>query len=413
MNARVETEALVVGAGPAGSTFAHRLASAGHSVLLAEEHLRVGHPVQCAGLVSPRVVPMAGTDAMVENEIRGAAIYSPRGRVLRFEAPEARALVLSRSRLDELLAERAARAGARVEAGWKFLGLVPGGDAGRPVAAFRTADGARAEVVAKLLVGADGVTSAVARAFHLRRPVEILPAYEAELPWPGLDPSRVEVYLGRELAPGLFGWAVPDGSGIARVGVAVRADTGRTARDYYQALLRSLEARTGRALGSPVSVVVAGIPIGDVPRTEGDHVLLVGDAAGQVKPLSGGGIYTGMRSAEIAAEVSHGALVRGDLSSRGLAAYGRRWREELGEEFRRAWFLRRLFLRLSDEDFERILTLLEDEGLLSSIVAFGDIDFPTLTARELLARSPALVRYFPKALGAWFAGSSPRAPALD
>ncbi len=404
---------VVVGAGPAGSTAAYHLARRGHSVLLTEEHRRVGFPVQCAGLVSARVLRLAGTDRMVRHVIRGANIFSPSLRRLSFSAPEPRAYVLSRSGLDQALAERAARAGAQVEPGWKFTGLKGRTSSGRPRLTFRNVDGEDREVQARLVVGADGVTSAVARAFRLRRPLEILPAFEAEVPWDGGEPDQVEVYLGRALAPGLFGWSVPDGGGLSRIGVAVRADTGRTARDYYRALTGQMARRAGRPVPPPVEVVVAGIPIGEVPRTEGDHVLLVGDAAGQVKPLSGGGIYTGMRAAEIAAEVAHEALARGEALGPALQEYGVRWRQELGEEFRRAWFLRRLFLRLSDEDFERLLDLLDEEGLLSSIIALGDIDFPTVTARQLLRQSPALVRYFPKALGAWFRSGSPLAPVLD
>ena len=403
----------MVGAGPAGSTAAYHLARQGHSVLLAEEHRRVGFPVQCAGLVSARVLRMAGTDRMVRHIIRGASIFSPSLRRLSFSAPEPRAYVLSRSGLDQVLAERAAGAGTRVEPGWKFTGLKERPSDGRPVLTFRTVEGEAREVRARLVVGADGVTSPVARAFRLRRPLEILPAFEAEVPWSVGEPDQVQVYLGRALAPGLFGWSVPDGGGLARIGVAVRADTGRTARDYYQALVGQMAREAGRPVPEPVEVVVAGIPIGEVPRTEGDHVLLVGDAAGQVKPLSGGGIYTGMRAAEIAAEVAHEALTRGEALAPALEAYGVRWRRELGEEFRRAWFLRRLFLRLKDEDFERLLDLLDEEGLLSSIIALGDIDFPTVTARQLLRQSPALVRYFPKALGAWFRSGSPLAPELD
>jgi digeranylgeranylglycerophospholipid reductase len=408
-----ETEVAVVGAGPAGSTIAYHLARRGRSVLLAEEHRRVGFPVQCAGLVSSRVIQMAGTDRMVLNVIRGATIFSPSLRRLSFSAPEPRAYVLSRSGLDRALADRAARAGVRVEPGWKFVGVTGRMGSGRPVLSFRTVDGESREVQARLVVGADGVTSPVARAFRLRRPLEVLPAYEAEVPLSGGEGDQVEVYLGHDLAPGLFGWSVPDGGGLARIGVAVRADTGRTARDYYRALVRQMARQRGRPVPGPVEVVVAGIPIGEVPRTEGDHVLLVGDAAGQVKPLSGGGIYTGMRAAEIAAEVADEALSRGEPLAGSLADYGVRWRRELGEEFRRAWFLRRLFLRLKDEDFERLLDLLDEEGLLSSIIALGDIDFPTVTARQLLRQSPALVRYFPKALGAWFRSGSPLAPVLD
>jgi flavin-dependent dehydrogenase len=145
----------------------------------------------------------------------------------------------------------------------------------------------------------------------------------------------------------------------------------------------------------------------------GHRVLLVGDAAAQVKPLSGGGIFTGMRGAELAAEVADRALRAGEPTAAALAPYDGRWRTELGEEFQKALYLRRLFTRLSDAEFERVLEALEASGMRESIVAFGDIDFPTHVARQLLRQSPSLVRLFPKALSAWLGSSGVRAPDLE
>ncbi|MDE1835134.1 MAG: NAD(P)/FAD-dependent oxidoreductase [Euryarchaeota archaeon] len=411
----LEVDALVVGAGPAGSTAAFELARRGHSVLVVEEHRRVGHPVQCAGLVSQRVLDMVGTRKMVLHEVRGATVWSPSLRPLSFKAPETRAYVLSRSQLDFLLAEKAARAGARFETGTKFVGAERSElkSSSAVSAHLQGPEGEEREVRARLVIGADGVASHVARGFRLRRPIEILPAFEAEMPFPGGDPEQVEIYLGNHLSPGLFGWWVPDGHGNARVGVGVRSGTGKTAREYYEALGRQIERRYHRPLPAPVEIVVAGIPIGSVPRTSGDHVLLVGDAAAQVKPISGGGIFTGMRCAEIAAEAAHEALIANDLSAARLAAYDRAWRAELGEEFDKALYLRRLFLRLTDRELEKLLEVLSERELLGSLVAFGDIDFPTIAARKLLAQSPSLLRLFPKALAALLRRGGELAPELE
>jgi flavin-dependent dehydrogenase len=120
-----------------------------------------------------------------------------------------------------------------------------------------------------------------------------------------------------------------------------------------------------------------------------------------------------MRCAEIAADVATQALSKGDLSERALAEYDRRWRAELGEEFRRALYLRRLFTRLSDDELDRVVHSLKGAHLAATIVAFGDIDFPTHVVRELLKESPGLVRLLPKAVGAWVSSSPYRAPELD
>jgi digeranylgeranylglycerophospholipid reductase len=406
-----EVDVLIVGAGPAGSTTAFRLAERGHDVLVVEEHGRVGFPVQCAGLVSRRVLELAGSERMVRLSVRGASVYGPSLGSISFKAEEPRAYVIDRAGLDIYLAERAAAAGARFRTGTRFdRRLAP--SHGYETVQLTGADGEAIQIRARVVVGADGVSSAVARAYRLRRPVEILPAFEAEIPQSPGDPETVEVYLGRQISPGLFGWWIPDGNGGARVGVAVDAD-GTSARAYYQRLISHLEKRFGASLGKPTAYLVSGIPIGTVPRTHAAHAILVGDAAAQVKPLSGGGIYTGMRCAEIAARVLDAALKRNDLEEPSLAEYDRAWRSELGEEFRRALYLRRVFGRLTDRDLDALIDALRSGGLHGTIVAFGDIDFPTHVVRQLLAESPSLVRLFPKAVGAWLSSGAYRVPELE
>ncbi|MCI4360646.1 MAG: NAD(P)/FAD-dependent oxidoreductase [Thermoplasmata archaeon] len=403
-------EVLVVGGGPAGSTVADRLASAGHDVLVIEEHGRIGYPVQCAGLVSSRVLQLAGSKEFVRAPVHGATVLAPSLRSISFRSTEPRAFVIDRAGLDIALADKAARSGARFETGTRFDGVSASDGKAVRVRATRS-DGAPLTIETELVIGADGVASAVARAFRLRRPVEILPAFEAEFPVSPGDPDRVEVYLGNAIAPGLFGWWIPDGAGGARVGVAASAGP-VTARAYYDRLVAQVGRHLGAPLQNPTSFLVSGIPIGTVPKTHGERVLLVGDAAAQVKPLSGGGIFTGMRCAEIAAEVAHAALQAGAPTEAALRPYEERWRGELGEEFRRALYLRKVFLRLTDAELEQIVAALDAGEMRASIVAFGDIDFPSHVARQLLRQSPSLLRLFPKAVGAWLGSSGVAAPDL-
>jgi digeranylgeranylglycerophospholipid reductase len=403
---------LVVGAGPAGSTAADELARQGRSVLVVEEHPNVGYPVQCAGLVSDRVLELASPPAsVVRKPVRGATVVGSSGGSVAFAAPTPKAFVIDRAGLDLHLADRAARAGATFRTATRFDGVVRRSP-GSVTVRLSGPDGEPEDLEARLVVGADGVASAVARAFRLRRPVELLPAFEAEFPESPGSPDQVEVYLGRELSPGLFGWWIPDGAGGARIGVAVSPGP-VPARTYYERTLAFVERRFGAKLRNPLNYLVSGIPIGTVPRTSGDRVLLVGDAAAQVKPLSGGGIFTGMRCAQIAARVAGEALTSGDLSAGSLGRYDRAWRAELGDEFGRALYLRRVLLRMTDDDLDRVVAALGAAELKGTIVAFGDIDFPSHVARQLLLRSPSLVRFFPKALGALWGAGGPAAPAVE
>lgn len=406
-----EVDALVVGAGPAGSSFAYELARRGRSVLVAEEHPLVGRPVQCAGLVSHRVLELAGSRRSVLRPVRGASVFSPALHRMSFRADEPRAFVIDRGGLDRELAERAAQAGARFETGARFDSVGPT-QRGRRIARLSRIGGPPLEVSCRLLVGADGVASSVARAAGLRRPVEILPAFEAEFPESPGDPEEVEVYLGRSFAPGLFAWWIPDGAGGARVGLAATAGE-LSARRYFDRLLLHLERRFGRPLRNPTSYLVSGIPIGELPQIVGDRVLLVGDAAAQVKPVSGGGIFLALRAGQIAAEVADDALRAEGASAAALAPYPERFGAEVGEELRKARYLRRVFLRLTDADLDRVVLALDESGLRESIVAFGDIDFPSDVVWKLLRQSPSLLRLLPKAVGAAFSRGGPTAPELE
>lgn len=407
-----ELDVVVVGAGPAGTTVARGLAAAGHRVAVLEEHPRVGVPVQCAGLVSQRVLDLAGPGGYVRQPVRGAAVYGPSLRPFSFRADSPRAFVIDRAGLDQHLADRAAAAGAEIRPSTRFDGIARRDPDGVTVR-VRGPGGVPGHLSARLVVGADGVSSAVARAFRLRRPVEFLPAFEAEFPDAPGDSEAVEVYLGRRFAPGLFGWWIPDGRGGARVGIAADAD-GTPARVYFDRLIGHLGKRFGRPFANPTAYLVSGIPIGTVPHLSADRVLLVGDAAAQVKPLSGGGIFTGMRAAELAAATADAALRANDLSAARLRAYDAAWRREFSEEFRTALHLRRLFARLSDEELDAVVDALGRGSLAGTVVAFGDIDFPTGVARELFRESPGLLRLLPKALGAWVstAGNYP-VPDVD
>lgn len=406
-----KADVVVVGAGPAGSTFAYHIARQGWNVILLEEHPLIGRPVQCAGLVSQRVLDMAGTSKMVRHHLGGATIWGPAMHPLKFQAGETRAHVISREELDFLLAERAARHNVSIRTNCKFRRISAPSTATRPTMTVEVeTPGGNTEIETRLLVGADGVASTVARKLRLHRPIEILPAFEADIPFPAAAQDEVEIFLGRHLAPGFFGWSIPDGEGNVRVGVGTSARQGVLAIDGYHQLVRTMEKIHKSKFPGPIRTIVSGIPVGKVPKISTDHGLLIGDAAAQVKPLSGGGIFTGMRAAEIAAEVAHQALDAGDLTAARLRPYDTKWEEELGEEMERALYFRRLFMQLGDRELDRLLEVLRDSKLVSTIVAFGDIDFPTVTVRELLRQSPALVRLVPKAVSAYFRRRKDLAP---
>jgi len=183
-------------------------------------------------------------------------------------------------------------------------------------------------------------------------------------------PDEVEVYFGRKVAPGFFAWLVPTSAGNARVGLLSRD----TPDKYLKRLLDSL-ASEGKIAAGEWKPSHGAIPLRPLRKTFGERILVVGDAAGQVKPTTGGGIYYGMLCADIAATELNRALHRDDLSARSLSRYDREWRRKLGRELMVGYGARRLFERLSDQQIDRLFSVVEKHGIDASLLKSSDVSF--------------------------------------
>jgi geranylgeranyl reductase family protein len=375
-------EVLIVGAGPAGAFTAAELA-ARHDVLFIEEHAQIGRPVQCAGLVTPRVLEMTSAFDCVLNRLRGAVIVLPGGGELEFTAEECKAVVVDRARLDQKLVERAQDAGALLRTATRFTARRQG------VCLLRTERGSE-EVSPQVLVGADGYRSAVAASVGLPPCRDTVRGVEVDVGMRMDDQERVRVMLGSEVAPGFFAWAIPCGD-FSRVGLCVQADAPTPAR-----YLRKAMGRAG-VDGKILARYSGRIPLGVRPRTYDDGALVVGDAAGQAKPISGGGIYTSMVAAGCAAKAISEALRRGDVSRRSLSLYEQLWRAELGKELDNGYRARRIFISMKDAKLDKAGMLLSDPRA-RSVLGTGDIDRPMELAPRLLRAAPGLMTLLPLAL---------------
>ena len=386
-------DAVVVGAGPAGSATARDVAVRGFRTLLIEEHEAIGEPLHCAGLVTPRTLELAGvTDGLVINELRGGFVNSPLGARLPLGGDRLRAVAIHRQRLDELLAVAAQQAGTELWTSARLVGLErqPGALAvhvswrGRPQA-LRT----------RLLIGADGAQSRVARwlglwARHEERIVGL--GMEARLQTERQD--FLEIFVGNSIAPGFFGWVIPLGEGRARIGIAT--NDGKRPIYYLGSLLEAFPrlfagAQFGRLYGGV-------IPLKRPHRIYCENAMLVGDAAGQVKPTSGGGIYTGLVGAKHCAQAAVRALSEDDLSSTSLARYQKAWAREMNRELARGWDLRRIFLALDDRELDGLISVFRSQRLRRLAEQHGDIDFPSRLFASLPLAVPVLRPFLRTAL---------------
>ncbi len=386
-----EYEVVVVGAGPVGGHLAALVAGKGRSVLILEEHGEVGRPVQCAGIFSPKVLDIVGCKEAVTNRIRGAEILSPGGRLISVHAREDKAVVVDRERFDKAIIDDAMKSGAELELGAKVLGSKVKDDRVETVV---QRNGERTKVVSRLIIGADGVKSSVARWFGLPRAPVILPGVQKELSNAPCDGDKVKIFIGTDVAPGFFVWAVPSGE-TTRVGLCTR----RKAAAHLERFMSSRDPARAFLRDSRLESTLAGsIPIGPVEKTYGERVMVVGDAAAQVKPTSGGGIYPGLVCAGHCAKTALEALERNDFSERFLSRYHKRWTGDIGKELRKDWRLYRLFQSFSDEKMEEAFDLLDNPKILRLIEERGDIDYPSKLALPIVRKEPKLLKFATKSL---------------
>ncbi|MBN2336891.1 NAD(P)/FAD-dependent oxidoreductase, partial [Candidatus Bathyarchaeota archaeon] len=195
-----------------------------------------------------------------------------------------------------------------------------------------------------------------------------------------VDPEMVELWFSEELAKGFFAWVIPiDGN-------RVRCGLGTSGGDGYESLRAFIKKRFG--IGEPPRVgsglICTGPP---VDKTTYNGLLLTGDAAGQVKATTGGGVVIGGLCAQIAGEEAAEALTSGDASWGRLSEYDRRWRRLYGGELRTMHAARRLMNKVGDERFNRLMASLKESGLqsrLEELVSGGDMDLQSGVIKKAL-----------------------------
>lgn len=374
---------LVVGAGPAGSNAA-RLLAKDHDVVIAEEHPTPGEPLQCAGLVTARGVPGSARESII-GDVKGVRVHSPLGYVLELKAKRSRAYVLDRPRFDRIMFHGAVDAGARPLLGTSVREIHQS-EAG-VLSALRS-EGRGDTVASRLVIGADGYKSICRRMAHLPSPKHMLTGIQADLKGADSDPEFVDVYLGRDVAPGFFAWAVPAGD-LTRVGLCTW-DSEDVPAVYLKKVLGRPEFRNARK----VSSASGKIPIGPGRTAVRGRIMLVGDAACHAKPLSGGGVYTGLKGAELCAQVASASL-RGVPGTR-TEDYDALWSESFGKELSRAFRIRKVFVNLSDKKMDKALRLFDTPDIRKLLESKGDIDYPASLASSVLKLAPKLAQFSPQ-----------------
>jgi geranylgeranyl reductase family protein len=365
---------VVVGGGPAGLIAARQLALRAFRVTVLEEHDVIGAPVHCTGVL--------GQDAFDELDLPRQAIvakaesarfFSPNGTSVAIDAERVRAAVVDRAQFDGELATAAVAAGARILTGQRVVSL----DRTAAAVSVRTSSG---EVSARAAVLACGASYRFNRALGLGVPEVLAHSAQLEVPFPALP--DVEVHFGRRIAPGGFAWVVPftrDETSFARVGLLCERDAPRAFREFAD----MIRAQHGLSEPWPAPRIKV-LPLAPVARTWSDRLLAVGDAAGLVKPTTGGGIYYGLLTGHLAADVLAEALGEDRLSGGRLKEYERRWRKRLGPEIRAGLAFRAVASRLHDHAVDRLMELARVDGIVPLLKQTADFNWHRTATRALL-----------------------------
>jgi len=385
----METDILVIGAGPAGSTAAKHAAIGGASVIVIDKKSEIGSPKRCAEGVSKDGLKKLGIEPSprwVTKEATGVRMVSPNGTAVnltdeKVKLPEA-GYILERKVFDKHMAMDAGRAGAKIMVKTLATGLRREED---QVVVTVENMGEELEIKAKIVIAADGPESRVGRWAGLKtalKPKNMESCAQFEMAGVEMaEPDCIEFHFG-SVAPGGYAWIFPKGDDIANVGLGVL--TTITDKTAYQHLLEFVESNPATKNAQPVELNVGGDPVGGLlKKMVADNVLVTGDAASMVNPLTGGGIISGMLGGRIAGQVAAQAVSDGDYSHKNLKVYEKLCEDELGESFKKYLKAKEYLLSLSDEELDEIANV------------FKDSNFETINTAEMVRK---LVKISPKAL---------------
>jgi digeranylgeranylglycerophospholipid reductase len=359
-------DVIVVGAGPSGSYTAYELASLGHDVAVFEEKSAPGLNACCTGIISAECLQSMdpGTDGIL-TKVNSAKFFSPSGRCLRVQTESVQAYVVNRLSLDKAITSKAQSQGAQYFFSSPVIDIIPGKDR---IQAETLCSGAREIFSARAVILANGFRPKLPLKLGLGKIKNFLVGAQAEIEVKNVD--EFEVYFGQEIAPGGFAWFVPTSTNKAYLGLLATSQ----AKLHLQKFLNKLTCQ-GRIVNRDVEIEQKAIPIGTLAHSYGDRVLVIGDAAGQVKPTTGGGIYFGHLGARIAAEVLDEALSSDNLTAGRLSRYHKQWKTKMGKELSRGYWARWAYAKLNDRQIEGIFNVLNSGGMAEALLNSNNFSF--------------------------------------
>ncbi len=359
-------DVIVAGGSVAGLFCAREIAKNGHSVLVIEEDFEIGSPEHCGGLVSMSALEDLGvvpSQKTLDSQIQTADLGAPSGKTITIDAKKQNVIVINRRELDKQVAHQAQKNGAeiRVKTSLKEIkeneiittsGIFP----------------------CKILVDARGVSALVQKD---RTGILQSAQYEIYSDW--IQKGKVEVNFDSEKYPGFFSWVIPASEGMGKVGVAGRGI------NAMQALEKYLEQKGKHSI---IRKVFAPIWVnGPIEKFVSKNIVTVGDAAGQSKPTTAGGIYSCGIGGIFAGRAISEFLKNGNSSD--LEKYQKSWQEKFGKEFEKQLFARKMLERVDNKTIDKLFDTITPE-MMQDISESEDFDFHTSAIVKMLGLKGSL-----------------------
>ncbi len=361
----------VVGAGPVGSTFARYIADKGYKVLMFERKREIGVPLQCAGLLGKKIKDLnILPDEYILNEVSGAYLHSPSDTVLKVSRKEPEAYVIDRVGYDKFLAEQAVASGVELLLNHKVSALdINTGE----IRVSNRDQSFNAEVI----IGADGYASAVSEIFNPKSKSVMAAQYLLDIGKDGFDTDNVHLYANANISPG-FLWIIPVSKSMARIGLFANRD--------YNGLNRVLKDFMSHNFYKNASILKkyhGYIPIYDSKKEiVKDRTILLGDAASQVKPTTGGGLMIGFECAKMASNTVSKALEMNDCTI--LKEYENIHRKRFKSELKVQQEVQKIFESLTNEDIDQMFLKLKERNAEELISEYGDMDTQSTLVKEMI-----------------------------
>jgi len=372
----------VVGAGPVGSTFARNVADKGFDVVMLDKKREIGIPLQCAGLLGQKIKEInVLPNEYVLNQVYGAHIHSPSNDIMNVGKKDVQAYVIDRVGYDKYLANLAVDSGAELLLNHKVTDSNLKG-------CLKTKE---SNIQADIIVGADGHSSMISNIFNDMPRSFMAAQYLIETDKEVFDPDNVHLYVDDSISPG-FLWSIPVTSSKARIGLFANMNY----TELNNVLIKFMETESMFKNAKIIKKYQGYIPIYD-PKKKivEDRTILLGDAASQVKPTTGGGLLIGFECAKIAAECASKALEMEDYSY--LKEYENQTKKRFKNELRVQIEVQKIFESMNNQDLDEMFLKLKEGNAEELISKYGDMDTQSTLIKEMI-KNGLLFSIVPKLL---------------